>query len=109
MKAKLEDIPVQNRGVELESETEEEKAILRQNLPFAPAEILDYVTRFLQRAHTADEKYTVRDGINIARYALKRMDSRAGNVRTLKSEEAIRRSFLMVLGEEALAYAGDRD
>ena len=28
MKAKLEDIPVQNRGVELESETEEEKAIL---------------------------------------------------------------------------------
>ncbi|MBA7641026.1 hypothetical protein ES703_48698 [subsurface metagenome] len=29
MKAKLEDIPVQNRGVELESETEEEKAISR--------------------------------------------------------------------------------
>ena len=30
MKAKLEDIPVQNRGVELESETKEEKAILEK-------------------------------------------------------------------------------
>ena len=28
MKAKLENIPVQNRGVEIESETEEEKTVL---------------------------------------------------------------------------------
>src|SRR6202047_2517425 len=45
----------------------EEFAILRENLPFGDDQILNYVTDFLQRAHTADERYTVRDGINIAR------------------------------------------
>src|ERR1700758_1502140 len=52
-------------------EREEELAILRENLPFSSDEILQYVTDFLQQAHAADESYTVRDGINIARYALK--------------------------------------
>ena len=31
----------------------------------------EYVTDFLQLAHAADERYTVRDGINIARFAIK--------------------------------------
>src|SRR5882757_4658412 len=52
-------------------EREEELAILRENLPFSPEEVLEYVTDFLQQAHASDESYTVRDGINIARYALK--------------------------------------
>ena len=52
-------------------EREEELAILRENLPFSPEEVLEYVTDFLQQAHAADESYTVRDGMNIARYALK--------------------------------------
>ena len=52
-------------------EREEELAILRENLPFSPDEVLQYVTDFLQQAHAADESYTVRDGINIARYVLK--------------------------------------
>src|ERR671927_1263306 len=52
-------------------EREEELAILRENLPFAPDEVLQYVTDFLQQAHAADESYTVRDGLNIARYVLK--------------------------------------
>ena len=30
-----------------------------------------YVTDFLQMAHAADERYTVRDGINVARFAIK--------------------------------------
>ena len=47
-------------------EREEELHILRENLPFAEQEVLDYVTDFLQAAHEADERYTVRDGINIA-------------------------------------------
>jgi MoxR-like ATPase len=54
-------------------EREEELAILRSNLPFADEEILEYVVDFLQGAHEADERYSVRDGINIARYALKRL------------------------------------
>ena len=52
-------------------EREEELKILAQNLPFADEDILNYVVNFLQLAHLADERYTVRDGINIARYALK--------------------------------------
>jgi len=54
-------------------EREEELLILKTNLPFADEEILDYVVDFLQTAHEADERYSVRDGINIARYALKRL------------------------------------
>ena len=54
-------------------ERDEELLILKSNLPFADDEILDYVVEFLQAAHEADERYSVRDGINIARYAIKRM------------------------------------
>jgi len=54
-------------------ERDEEFVILKSNLPFADEEILAYVVDFLQSAHEADERYSVRDGINIARYALKRM------------------------------------
>src|SRR6266850_1238313 len=54
-------------------EHDEEKAILDENLPFADDAILEYVTDFLQASHEADERFTARDGINIARYALKRL------------------------------------
>src|SRR6201984_3472863 len=52
-------------------EKDEEYQILRENLPFAEDRILQYVTDFLQQAHAADERYSVRDGINVARYAIK--------------------------------------
>ena len=52
-------------------ERHEEYAILKENLPFGDEHILNYVTDFLQQAHAADERYTVRDGINIARFAMK--------------------------------------
>jgi len=48
-------------------EANEELLILKENLPFAGERILRYVVEFLQRAHAADELYSVRDGINIAR------------------------------------------
>lgn len=52
-------------------EPDEERLILRYNLPFAPDEVLEYVVAFLRAAHHAGEPYTVRDGINVARFALK--------------------------------------
>src|SRR5436309_2547615 len=52
-------------------ERHEEFAILRENLPFGDDHILNYVTDFLQHAHASDERYTARDGINIARFAMK--------------------------------------
>ena len=52
-------------------EEEEERAILAQQVPYAEDEIIDYVLAFLRRAHDADLRYTVRDGLNLVRYALK--------------------------------------
>ena len=80
-------------------EREEELAILRENLPFSPDEVLHYVTDFLQQAHAADESYTVRDGVNVARYALK-LKGETGHPHRLLLQLALR----SVLGEEALRY-----
>jgi MoxR-like ATPase len=80
-------------------EHEEELAILRENVPFSPQEVLEYVTTFLQQAHAADENYTVRDGINIARYALK-LNAGRNEVRATHLKDSI----LAVLGDEALRY-----
>jgi MoxR-like ATPase len=78
---------------------DEEKRILAENLPFAKDEILEYVTRFLQRAHAADESYTSRDGVNVARYALKLLaeDGRS-------TSRALSTSVEHVLGEDALRH-----
>jgi len=80
-------------------EREEELAILRENLPFSPDDVLQFVTDFLQQAHAADESYTVRDGINIARYALK-LNGSGGELARGLLTSAIR----AVLGDEALRY-----
>jgi MoxR-like ATPase len=89
-------------------EPEEEHLILKRNLPFAPEDILLYVVHFLQRAHAANERYTVRDGINIARYALKLLESQNGFLKEVASRErrlqSLRLSVDMILGEKALDY-----
>jgi MoxR-like ATPase len=82
-------------------ERDEERRILEENLPFAEGRILDYVTDFLQKAHDADERYTVRDGINVARFALKLADG-AGSGQELPA--ALRTSVLQTLGEDAVRY-----
>ncbi|MCX6619657.1 MAG: AAA family ATPase, partial [Acidobacteria bacterium] len=76
-------------------ERDEELAILKENLPFGDDQILTYVTDFLQLAHSADERYTVRDGINVARYAMKL---------GAPLRESLRISILHTLGEEAMRY-----
>lgn len=52
-------------------EADEEREILASQVPFADGEVLEYVLSFLRRAHDADLSYTVRDGINVVRYAMK--------------------------------------
>jgi MoxR-like ATPase len=83
-------------------ERDEEYHILRENLPFAEERILHYVTDFLQQAHAADERYTVRDGINIARFAMKLKNLATERTHEL---EALETSITEILGEEALRYA----
>ncbi len=82
-------------------ERDEEYLILRENLPFGDEQILQYVTEFLQQAHRADERYTVRDGINIARFAMK---LRHMTKSRLEARSAIHVAILQTLGEEALRY-----
>jgi len=75
---------------------DEEKQILSENLPFADEHILEYVTAFLQRAHAADDPYTVRDGVNVARYALKLAHGTSETV-----DHALREAVIRVLGTDA--------
>lgn len=108
-------------------EPDEERLILRYNLPFAPEEVLEYVVSFLQAAHHLGEPYTVRDGINVARYALKlayQARERAGGEGGDKGEgrvvdesapdggeDATRKRLLqavrMILGPDATAFLPD--
>ncbi len=83
-------------------EAEEEKRILRENLPFVDEHIMDYVVKFLQNAHAQNEDYTIRDGINIARYAAKRIESIDGGKNNMDS--LLRQAIVMTLGDEALMY-----
>lgn len=78
---------------------EDELLILKENLPFADEDILNYMVDFLQRSHMADEVYSVRDGINMARYALKMMHGTR-----MTKKEALHLALLNVLGDEALRY-----
>lgn len=83
-------------------EADEERRILEENLPFIDEHILDYVVQFLQRAHAGNENYTVRDGINIARYAAKRIKSLNGNKSNVPN--LLQQAVVMTLGDEALSY-----
>lgn len=84
-------------------ERDEEYMILKENLPFAEAQVLDYVTDFLQLAHAADERYTVRDGINIARFTMKlRKEGTVAGWRALDT------AIEQTLGDEAMRYAPRR-
>jgi MoxR-like ATPase len=87
-------------------ERHEEYSILKENVPFAEEQILNYVTEFLQQAHSADERYTVRDGINIARFVMKLKSLEDGEILSSKSDERflMRTAILETLGDEALRY-----
>ena len=82
-------------------ERDEEYAILKENLPFAEEQILQYVTDFLQQAHSADERYTVRDGLNIARYAMKLKSSFQDG---FGDSAALEMAIQETLGQEAMRY-----
>ena len=87
-------------------ERQEEYAILKENLPFSEEHMLNYVTDFLQQAHSADERYTVRDGINIARFAMKLKAMENGSSANKVGEQrfVLRTAVLQTLGDEALRY-----
>jgi MoxR-like ATPase len=78
---------------------QEELLILRENLPHLKDDLLNYVADFLQKAHRADERYSVRDGINIARFA-----SKYANQAQMDMLSALKKAIFQTLGQEALVY-----
>jgi MoxR-like ATPase len=89
-------------------ERDEELLILKSNLPFADDEILEYVVEFLQAAHEANERYSVRDGINIARYALKRLvesgERLTSKDRKRRTAKYLKEASVMILDTLASEY-----
>ena len=77
----------------------DELAILKYHLPFAPADLLSLTVSFLQDAHHLDLDFSVRDGIHILQYALKRMAQDPQH--PLSKDAAWQESLVQVLGEEA--------
>lgn len=78
---------------------EHELAILQYQLPFAPEDVLLLTVDFLQKAHSLDLGYSVRDGIHILQYGLKRLAQ--DSTHPLSRDAAWREALIKVLGEEA--------
>lgn len=79
---------------------DDELAILRYHVPFAPAGMLALTVDFLQEAHQLALEFSVRDGIHLLQYALKRLAQDPAH--PMAKDEAWREALLKVLGEEAL-------
>jgi len=77
----------------------EEKEILRINLPFAEEEWLDKMSEFLAHAHQFDETFSSRDGIHIIRYA-----RRIKQQQNISMDAAFEQAIEQVLGKDALNY-----
>ena len=77
-----------------------ELAILHYHLPFSPPEILSITVDFLQKAHQLDLGFSVRDGIHLVQYALKRLAQDPSH--PLSRDEVWREALVKVLGEDTL-------
>jgi MoxR-like ATPase len=77
-------------------EEDEEREILRIQVGGVDEEVLEYVLSFLRAAHLADLRYSVRDGINIARYAMKVLRRREA----ADSKQAVDRAIVLAIGTE---------
>ena len=89
---------------------QDEMEILRNHLPFAEEQLLEVTVDFLQRAHGLDLEFSPRDGIQILRYALKRLAQDSDH--PIAADVAWRESLERVLGAESLdldALASERD
>jgi hypothetical protein len=79
---------------------QDELAILQYHLPFAKAEMLALTVEFLQRSHELKLEFSTRDGINLLRYAMKRMQQVANH--PISKDELWQEALLRCLGEDAL-------
>jgi MoxR-like ATPase len=79
---------------------DDELAILQYHLPFAEPELLALTVEFLQQSHELKLDFSPRDGINLLRFALKRMAQDPDH--PLGRDSAWQEALLCVLGEDAV-------
>jgi MoxR-like ATPase len=77
----------------------DEMAILKYHLPFADDEMLTLTVDFLQNSHELRLDFSTRDGINVLRYALKRLAQKPDH--PLGRDAAWRDSLEKCLGDDA--------
>lgn len=78
---------------------EDELYILKYHLPFADDQMLSLTVDFLQEAHSLNLDFSTRDGINILRFALKRIAQDPSH--PIARDDAWREALEKCLGEEA--------
>lgn len=78
----------------------DELAILQYHLPFANDEMLNMTVEFLQDAHELKLDFSTRDGINVLRFALKRIAQQTDH--PLSKDDAWQEAVLACLGDDAL-------
>ncbi len=79
---------------------EDEKLILNYHLPFVADDMLAMTVDFLQKAHELKLDFSTRDGINLLRYAVKRMSQDSDH--PLAVDQAWREALEKCLGEDAI-------
>ncbi|MCA8987041.1 MAG: AAA family ATPase [Planctomycetaceae bacterium] len=79
---------------------DDELEILQYHLPFADEELLNLTVEFLQKSHELKLDFSTRDGLNLLRYALKRIAQDSSN--PLSREVAWREAVERCLGEDAV-------
>ncbi len=79
---------------------QDEMAILQYHLPFAEAEMLAMTVEFLQHSHELKLEFSPRDGINLLRYAIKRMVQEGSH--PVSRDEAWQEALQRCLGEDAV-------
>lgn len=79
---------------------QDEMAILRYHLPFAKEDILGIAVGFLQDAHQLNLNYSLRDGLHLIQYAVKRLAQDPAHPVAL--DRIWQEALLKVLGAESL-------
>ena len=79
---------------------QDEMAILRYHLPFAKDEILSIAVGFLQNAHQLNLDYSLRDGLHLIQYSVKRLAQDPAHPVAL--DRIWQEALLKVLGAESL-------
>lgn len=81
---------------------EDEMLILRYHLPFCPEDMLAMTVDFLQQSHSLRLDFSTRDGINLLRFAMKRIAQAKELDHPLATDDAWREALEKCLGTEAL-------